>query len=201
MLPSWCKIPPVQGIGQFFVSPVESRYFVLNCPSLNKIGEPQGDGFLHRGTMKKRTLRSNWFHQDYQAEGITYEDWEKLRKDVFIHDKYTCQRCFRRFRKGGISCHHIIPRNKGGGSYPQNLITLCHHCHDYVEINELTSRAAIQGSYVPQLAHVKTISFERVKTAQEKGIEPFERPDWHAWVYGGEKHREITKTEDELDVQ
>lgn len=46
-------------------------------------------------------------------------------------------------RKGGLclcceknaiqSIHHIIPREYGGGNFPENLIPLCNKCHDKVE--------------------------------------------------------------------
>lgn len=56
-------------------------------------------------------------------------DYKRWRKVVFVRDKYTCRRCF---KKGGkLHSHHIVSFS----DYPEfrfdsdNGITLCEKCH------------------------------------------------------------------------
>jgi hypothetical protein len=54
-----------------------------------------------------------------------------IRRKVLARDRYRCQRpgCGNtRF----LEEHHIIPRARGGGNDPDNLITLCSACHGLV---------------------------------------------------------------------
>jgi len=44
-----------------------------------------------------------------------------------------CPRCLRHEAK---SCHHIIPRERGGIDNQENLIWLCEDCHNKVELNQ-----------------------------------------------------------------
>lgn len=68
------------------------------------------------------------------------EGWQKLRDTIIRRDKFRCQRCregrFQGLKKSDLSVHHIKPRSEGGSNDPANLITLCHPCHDLVEIHE-----------------------------------------------------------------
>jgi len=77
------------------------------------------------------------------------QEWLRLRKEVTRRDHYRCVRCDKHFSHGsGLTVHHIIPRNKGGGDCLDNLVSLCPRCHDYVEVrsDELCNIAAIIGS-------------------------------------------------------
>ena len=67
-----------------------------------------------------------------ERERVEYKLW---REKIFTRDKYTCQRCKRRRKKGDrviINAHHIHNFAK----YPElrfelnNGITLCKECHD-----------------------------------------------------------------------
>ena len=100
-------------------------------------------------------------------------EWRELRKKVLTRDSNTCQRCEKYSKSSkGLSVHHIIPRDEGGADLPNNLITLCHKCHDFVELKEYRNRAEIIGSMELDEPEVPEIQ------------EP-ESTDWHVWVYGG----------------
>jgi hypothetical protein len=105
------------------------------------------------------------------------ENWEKIREKAFKRYNYTCYRCEKRYRKGyGLTAHHLIPRVNGGTSDQFNLVVLCNKCHDFVEVNDLRSLAAIVGSIETPILVVKV-------------PEPLdEKLDWHAWVYGGARN-------------
>lgn len=75
--------------------------------------------------------------------------WSKLRNAILRRDHFTCQRCNERMQKERLSVHHIKPRFEKGTDDPANLISLCHPCHDFVEIQDdppLRTRAQIIGS-------------------------------------------------------
>ena len=74
-------------------------------------------------------------------------EWRKKRAEIIRRDEYACMRCGNKPSINKLTVHHFKPRNKGGGDYSANLITLCRKCHDYVEIRELRSVADIVGSY------------------------------------------------------
>ena len=58
------------------------------------------------------------------------DNWKDIR-DAVINRDGSCYRCNVDIH---LSVHHVISRNDGGGNNPENLITLCHSCHDIVEI-------------------------------------------------------------------
>lgn len=74
-------------------------------------------------------------------------DW-RLREAILKRDNHQCQNCL---KKGRLDVHHFIPVKRGGTDNPDNLISLCHPCHNIVEL-------------VPKKLNAQTISF-RFKTA------------------------------------
>ena len=63
---------------------------------------------------------------DYQL-GKQY-DFYNTRQYVLHRDGYTCQRCGAYDNNVKLHVHHIESRRTGGNA-PNNLITLCEHCH------------------------------------------------------------------------
>lgn len=115
------------------------------------------------------------------AEPTKYPDnWEEIREAILYRDKRRCLRCDKVFPKRDLSVHHVVPRSEDGSDQPQNLVTLCHKCHDHVELNEYRVVADIIGSYADG---------SPVKLPKEKPInnrkDNFDRPNWHKYVYGG----------------
>lgn len=105
-------------------------------------------------------------------DSLNREEWRQIRKAILIRDDYACLRCEKKSKSGkGLSIHHIVPRDDDGGNNYENLITLCHSCHDFVEVEKLRSLIEIIGSIDPT----------------ESKLEPkkVESDDWRSWVYGG----------------
>ena len=130
------------------------------------------------------TTKSNWKGKVYKkVPRMSFEDkenWRKLRRFILDRDSQTCARCDKHFRaQRDLSVHHILPRADGGKDDPTNLITLCHPCHDYVEINCLKTSAEIIGSYDD--GTVKVVELPEKADREET----FVRPGWHKFVYGG----------------
>jgi len=134
------------------------------------------------------------YHKNYKKEKLS-DDWFKALAHCLKRDHYICQRC----EKAGsrdigsavhISAHHIIPRGEGGGNNVSNLITLCDPCHDYVEVNELKTKVDIIGSYEDEVNQnlEAAEAEEKRKRITDEGYH-FIRPEWHKYVYGGQKRR------------
>ena len=55
--------------------------------------------------------------------------YQNLVAEVNHRDGWKCRICKRR---SGLHCHHVIFRSQGGDDIRQNLLTVCHHCHDSI---------------------------------------------------------------------
>jgi len=108
------------------------------------------------------------------------KEWRELRHDILIRDHYKCQRCEKISHNGkGLTVHHIIPRDEGGLNDPLNLITLCHSCHDLVEISGfrlLSEICTVDDKPVGENKYANRVA------DNDHGII---RPAWHKYVYGG----------------
>ena len=72
---------------------------------------------------------------DYQL-GEQY-DFYNTRQYVLHRDGYTCQCCGKHDNNVKLHIHHIESRQTGGGA-PNNLITLCEHCHKALHAGKIT---------------------------------------------------------------
>lgn len=126
-------------------------------------------------------MDTNWQSRVYRkSKGmnrIQQEQWNKLRWEVLTRDQFTCYRCDKCSQKGrGLTPHHIIPRSQGGLDDPDNLITLCDPCHNYIELEKIYNLEQIY------------LSYEDAEIIESRTVEDsFLCPDWHTWVYGGMK--------------
>ena len=70
----------------------------------------------------KRTAADKWF-SDY----------------IRIRDKWTCQRCYRKFRQEelqGLDCGHLHTRGHNMTRFnPDNCLSFCYGCHSYLDAN------------------------------------------------------------------
>ncbi len=71
-----------------------------------------------------------------EIEGREYQQGPQLgfwnvREYVLFRDAHRCQWCHRKSKDPILNVHHIESRKTGGES-PENLITLCETCHDYI---------------------------------------------------------------------
>ena len=65
---------------------------------------------------------NKWMYQ----KGLKF-GFANTKAFVLNRDKYTCQHC--KTKQSTLEVHHIVFRNNGGSDEPDNLITLCRHCH------------------------------------------------------------------------
>ena len=80
--------------------------------------------------------------KDPNIQGIQYQQGELYQEEnaksyVRKRDKYTCQICKKSLEdlkdnNIKLQVHHIKPKSQGGTDVPENLVTLCEHCHKQV---------------------------------------------------------------------
>jgi 5-methylcytosine-specific restriction endonuclease McrA len=70
-----------------------------------------------------------WEYQKGNKKGFY-----NIKAYILHRDGYQCQKC--KTKKGKLHIHHIVFRSNGGTNSPENLIVLCHTCHDKVHNGE-----------------------------------------------------------------
>jgi DNA polymerase III epsilon subunit family exonuclease len=61
---------------------------------------------------------------------LTEEAIQQLRHSIRDQDGNKCRMCSKAGRRVELHVHHIIPLDKYGSNHPNNLVTLCHSCHN-----------------------------------------------------------------------
>jgi len=51
------------------------------------------------------------------------------RQNVFLRDRHTCQYCAKVFHEGDLNLDHVLPRDKGGKTSWENIVTSCIPCN------------------------------------------------------------------------
>ena len=74
---------------------------------------------------------NKWIYQ----KGLKF-GFANTKAFVLNRDKYTCQHC--KTKKGTLEVHHIVFRSNGGSDEPDNLITLCRHCHKELHLGKFS---------------------------------------------------------------
>lgn len=113
---------------------------------------------------------------DYKL-GEMYDEYN-VRQYVLKRDKYTCQHCgcnSSKANKDGIKLHvHHIESRKVGGNAPNNLITLCEHCHKHLHEGKITLDGKKRGKTLRDAAFMgimrKTL-IQRLKAQLPANIE------------------------------
>jgi len=62
-------------------------------------------------------------------------DWDDIRAEVLDRDNHRCKKCG---MENLLHIHHIIPLSESGTNDPENLITLCGHCHQIEHPHNIT---------------------------------------------------------------
>lgn len=130
------------------------------------------------------------YHKNYKKTRYT-DEWAKAKAACLKRDKNTCQRCERKANADRkVTAHHMIPRAEDGPDNITNLITLCDPCHDYVEIHNLRTWAEIIGSYEDEInLNLENAETENDESQTKDRDYSFYRPEWHKYVYGGQRRR------------
>ncbi|MGA0846313.1 MAG: HNH endonuclease [Luteolibacter sp.] len=51
------------------------------------------------------------------------------RRNVFLRDRFTCQYCEKVFPESQLNLDHVMPRDKGGRTTWENIVTSCFRCN------------------------------------------------------------------------
>jgi len=124
-----------------------------------------------------------WQGKVYRPREVDYKLKTLPRSKVLKRDNYVCQSCRKRYKAGLLSIHHIIPRTEGGTNKMGNLITLCHHCHDLIELAEPPIRTKQEILYHAKALEDIELTERQLALQAEDDIDPTKA--WRKWVYGG----------------
>lgn len=99
-------------------------------------------------------------------KGINY-GYANSREHALVRDNYSCQAC--RKKKCKLEVHHICPRSRGGSDEVDNLITLCHGCHQNVhrgiiKLNKVGRKRKQKQIHASQTSIVCSRQAKRVET-------------------------------------
>ncbi|MGJ8677134.1 MAG: HNH endonuclease [Akkermansiaceae bacterium] len=61
---------------------------------------------------------------------LPMKDLKYSRDNVYLRDDYTCQYCSKTLPARQLNLDHVIPRDKGGGTSWDNIVTSCFPCNN-----------------------------------------------------------------------
>jgi len=70
------------------------------------------------------------------------------RRNVFLRDKFTCQYCARTLPETQLNLDHVMPRDKGGRTTWENIVTSCFRCNTR-KANKLPQEAGMHPRSKP----------------------------------------------------
>ncbi len=130
--------------------------------------------------LDKTTWQSAIYGKPSQKPDMdSVKDHQSLKVHFIKEFRSICQACRKYCGKDKLSLHHIIPRDESGGNDYDNLILLCHSCHNQIEL-----RAWEFKSY-DSIVYCFTKRKPRPIKEKECGT------NWQSWVYGGKKNPAI----------
>jgi 5-methylcytosine-specific restriction endonuclease McrA len=86
--------------------------------------------------------------------------WKILREKILNRDK-VCQKCG---SGKNLRIHHIIPVKAGGKHNPENLITLCNKCHQFIEKNQLGIYNIVNDWEITRILILDSLFLKRIIT-------------------------------------
>lgn len=115
---------------------------------------------------KDEAFNRHWGYQKGPAYG-----YKNNHEAILVRDNYTCQNC--KTKKGELEVHHIVQRSHGGSNKMENLITLCHNCHQKVHKGEIDLK--LKGKRKGTLNHATQMNSIRIQLLKHypEAIETF----------------------------
>ena len=111
------------------------------CPDWQKRSPAGGCKHMLKVKLKNGTVdplrseKTNTSPIKNRSQSNYSKGWASLSKKTKERDHWECQRCGSRGGQKGDSilhAHHILPKSKGGEDRLENLITVCHDCHEQI---------------------------------------------------------------------
>ena len=133
-----------------------------------------------------RAFRLNLISPGGKEKRLHENEMQSIRRNLRAQDNNTCRICGENGRQLELHVHHIIPIDKYGSNHKNNLITLCHKCHNkqhpdiQVTRNLPISRERTGGEFVAidiettglspskdRIIEIAAIRFDAGKTVEE----------------------------------
>jgi 5-methylcytosine-specific restriction endonuclease McrA len=70
------------------------------------------------------------------------------RRNVFLRDRFTCQYCAKVLPEAQLNLDHVMPRDKGGRTTWENIVTSCFRCNTR-KANKLPHEAGMHPRVKP----------------------------------------------------
>lgn len=136
-------------------SPTENKYIVsgsrgidyrvdlnkhsCNCPDWQKRSPSGGCKHLLHVKLEEGLIdplpsaKTNFGNPKSRSQSNYPSNWDSLSKQTKERDNWTCQKCGDQggpYGNATVSAHHMVPKSDGGKDKLDNLITVCHSCHE-----------------------------------------------------------------------
>ena len=91
-------------------------------------------GVVCRNIHIRGNRHPNWVSNREHLTNDRGPGWDDIAESIRQRDRYMCQRCgLKQTDQRRLDVHHIEPYRISHNNHPDNLITLCNHCHKIVE--------------------------------------------------------------------
>jgi 5-methylcytosine-specific restriction endonuclease McrA len=94
------------------------------------------------------------------------------RHNVFLRDHYTCQYCGEQFADKDLNLDHVLPRDKGGKTRWDNIVTSCFKCNNR-KANKLPHEAGMFPAIPPQAPRWRPLFGFKRKGKMDESWETF----------------------------
>ncbi len=125
------------------VNPVDGNFEMLSAEEwISRSAEdPPGPGEFSIRSVRL-ALRVPHILLLREFDRVPIQDTKLNRRNVFERDKYRCQYCGGIFPESKLNLDHVIPRDRGGRTSWENLVTSCIECNSR-KANRLPHQAGL----------------------------------------------------------
>jgi 5-methylcytosine-specific restriction endonuclease McrA len=98
------------------------------------------------------------------------------RHNVFVRDSFTCQYCCKKFGEKKLNLDHVVPRDKGGKTTWENIVTSCIRCNTR-KANKLVHEANMRLLREPRRPRWRPFYGMKNLARPDQSWEQFIQPD------------------------
>jgi 5-methylcytosine-specific restriction endonuclease McrA len=98
------------------------------------------------------------------------------RHNVFLRDKFTCQYCGTAFAETELNLDHVMPRDKGGKTTWENIVTSCIRCNTR-KANKLAHEVNMKLVRTPKIPRWRPMFGMRSDMVTDESWQQFLQPD------------------------
>ena len=103
-----------------------------------------------------------------EYDKVPRRDIRFSRRNVYLRDSHCCQYCGRRFVEEELNLDHVVPRDRGGVTAWENIVTACIRCNAQ-KANRLPTQAGMVLRRAPQRPRWRMLVAASL-TAEETGL-------------------------------